>query len=360
MIFYIFVLVLVGGFLVAERSIELKTWNRNLTTSTVEHSLACRLCYIGAAIILIVVAGLRYYVGTDFGAYYKGYSTYADALWVRTVNLNEPGYSLIAAIARSVVDDPAAAIFLASLVTVGICAVVIFKNTNQTIYALLLYVFLGCWHGSFNGTRQYLAASVFFLGYPYLRDRKFWKYTIFVFLAFLCHKSAIVMIALYFVTDREVSVKNIFLLIVLCWVFIRSNESLFRIAEWVLEDSFAESDFTNSSVNLIRIMVACAPAVFFLFVYFKNGRPREGIFYINLMLVHAALTLITMNSPLLQRINIYTRTFQTIAIGESLKLLDKQTRKIVGTVILTLFAGFWLYEISVRSHMIPFHWVWER
>ena len=40
----------------------------------------------------------------------------------------------------------------------------------------MLYIFIGAWHGSFNGMRQYLAAAILFSGHRFIKERKFKEY----------------------------------------------------------------------------------------------------------------------------------------------------------------------------------------
>lgn len=326
----------------------------------VSHTASSKRLYIIAGMVLIFVSGLRYYVGTDFGAYYRQYGKYADSLWTRIINLDEPGYALIASIARLLADDGWMAIFLSSLMITGLILRQIYKHSDTLFLSVAFYIFLGCWHGSFNGTRQYLATAVCFCGLPYLLDRKFIPYCITVFLAFLCHKSAIIMVLLYFVVYREINFKNLLLTVVITWVVSITYEYLFTISSLILDDEASFNEFSLQSVSIIRIVVYAVPAVSFWLFLSRQELTKLDTFMGNLLTVFSALSIITMRSSFLQRIILYLTPFQTIAIPHMLRMIKGKTQQYVTVASFLLYAAFWAYDISVRSNMIPFRWIFER
>jgi len=257
-------------------------------------------------------------------------------------------------------DDGGFIIFLASLITIGLCILTIYRNCDELMLAILLYIFLGPWHGSFNGTRQYLATAVLFCGYRFLIDKKFLKYLLVVFLAFLCHKSAIVMIMLYPAVHRKVNFQNLLILVVAAWTVLNAYDRLFEFAGWIMEKEFGDTEFAQNSVNVIRIVVACAPAATFYLMIPAAKRGKDASKHLNIVIIHAILSVITMNSSLLQRVVLYTTVYQTLAIPRLFSYLDRSKRTFLLPATMCAYALFWMYEISVRSNMIPFKWIWER
>lgn len=324
------------------------------------HSRSSKALFTIAALVLIFVAGLRYYVGTDFGAYYRHYRKYAYTLWERVRTFDEPGYAVIAAVTTWTIDDGWLAIFLSSLLTIGLILSTIFKRSETLFFSLALYIFMGCWHGSFNGTRQYLATAVIMCGLPFLLERKFIPYCITVFLAFLCHRSAIIMIFLYFIVYREINFKNLLITIILTWIISIAYEYLFSITNFILDDEVSDSEFTTQSVSIIRIVVYSVPAAVFWLFLSRQELTRCDTFMGNLLTVFSALAIITMNSSFLQRIILYLVPFQSIAIPHMLGMIKGKTRQFASVFTIIFYAAFWAYDISVRSNMIPYRWIFER
>ena len=56
---------------------DYKTVDTTSTEKTI-HTSSTKIFFIFVAIVLIFVAGFRYYVGTDYGGYYNNYKHFAD------------------------------------------------------------------------------------------------------------------------------------------------------------------------------------------------------------------------------------------------------------------------------------------
>ena len=325
-----------------------------ISRGVVQHTSKTKVLFSIAILLLIAVGGLRYYVGADYGHYYRNAYLYARYWIERLKELNEPGFAIICKIASLVSDDGAYAIFLVELVTIGLAGRIILKYTDRLLLAISFFVFLGCWQASFNAVRQCLACSIVFCGWKYLRENKFWKYAIVVFIAYLCHKSAIIMIVPYFLVNRTITLKNIIILILTSVLVSYSYNRVFALTEALMgENAENVSTYLTARVNILRTLVALTPAIYFLLAYKRFD--KDSAFYMNLLLVHGALSVASSGSAYLALI--YTSPFCAIAIPEMTK--KDPNRKIVLPVMYLLFFAYWLVSLNSASN-IPFRWIWER
>ena len=89
-------------------------------------------------------------------------------------------------------------------------AVNFYRYTKNPFFALLVFEGL-MFFFTFTYLRQVLAAGVIWLSIPYVAQRNFKKYFLFVILATLIHNSAAYMILLYFIPRRKFEEKHIVL-----------------------------------------------------------------------------------------------------------------------------------------------------
>ena len=337
-------------------------YSEKLTSSgKAVHTSGTKVFIILTVVSLVFVAGFRYYVGTDYGGYYKLYNQYADALFFKLKTFDEPGYSVISAISRLFgATDGGLAVFLASAVTITLVVFTLVRNTDEIQYALLLYVFMGCWSGSFNGVRQTMAAAFLFAGFPFLRDKKLFKFLIFVFLAFLCHKSAILMIILFFIAHRNITLLNLVIMLVGVFIFLGSYNFLFQVAENVLDKSYNMDDiYLNTSVNIFRILVGVSPAIYFGVSLWNKEKTQIEEFHLNLLFAHASIYFVTLNSAYLARTAMYTAPFAVLSISELSKTINIKYRKVTMVGIIFLYFIFWLYEIYNSETLRNFTFIWQ-
>lgn len=327
----------------------------------VRHMGGAWFFFMHAALPLVLVAGLRYRVGTDFGAYYFGYQRYIDELAHAFRTLDEPGYGFIAWVATRFSNTGTAAVLSASIVTVGLALVVIYRNSEELLLPTVLLVLMGFWHGSFNGVRQYLAAAVLFCGYRALRERNLLGYLLTVFLAFLFHRSAVVMALMYFAVYREVNLRNSAILVAVCAVALYSYDQIFDMADVVMDKDYSmEESYTSTMVNRLRVLSACVPVALFLMNSWEKQLSHSQTFSLNIAIIHAAIRVVTMNSALLYRIGIYTTPFMVLAIPELLKGLPDKQRQVYGALLVIMYGIMWWYELSHSGSLNHFQWVWEQ
>lgn len=329
--------------------------------STYNHSKIALQLFVLSIAILIFVAGFRYYVGTDFGGYYNGYQRYANEFMDKLIEFDEPGFAFISWITVLIGGNGATTIFLSSLITITLFSITIYKYSDNLLFAILLYIFLGCWHGGFNGIRQYLAAAIVFFGFKYLIKRELLKYLICIFIAFLFHASASVMILAYFIAHRKVNFSNIMILVVASIVALYSFDKLLEIAGFILDNEYQLSnDYITNSVNILRVLAAVAPSVLFLIMYYGKNLTDYQNLCINLLIMNAVIWVSTSNSTYLARAGIYTAPFLIIAIPELLKGLTRKNRITITLIIILAYVYFWWYEVSNGSTLNNFQFVFVK
>lgn len=312
--------------------------------------------------ILFFVAGMRYKVGADYVAYYHGISLYGGGLHDALKTLDEPVLPLLATVLSWFTNDGAWFIFICSLVTMLCALLPVYKHTNDILFATMLFIFVGIWHGSFNGVRQFLAAAIVFSGHRLIYDKKLFKYSLVVFLAFCVHRSAIVMILPYFILNNRISVKNILLLVLGTLILSLNYDKIFEFVGFLKSEEMSIEDqgYYSNSVNILRVLVACAPAILALVLRPFRGQDREKDFYINTLVINGVAMIATSNSAYLARLGIYTNMFTPLALVKNTELENKVTEKMMRAGIILLFSIYWYVEISGSSTLRQFHWIWER
>lgn len=324
-----------------------------------EQPFAVKIFLFLTAAMLIFVAGCRYYVGTDYGAYYRGLKTYAPNLGKALRTFDEPGLPLVATIVGWFTDDGAYFIFACSLLTIGLYLITIYRNENSYLMTSLLFLFLP-WNGTFNGVRQYLASAVLFCGYRFIYEKKLWKWLLTVFLAASFHISAVVMVVLYFLLRNKVRFRNVLFLAVGTYLISANYDTLFSFIGFLKDTDMVQNSYATRSVSILRILVSCSPAIACLVLYYKKELTAEQTFYMNSLVVHASAMVASSNSAYLARIGIYTTPFVILALSKLFRTENKVLENVFRIGIIVLYAIFFFIEVSDSDALNNFQWIWER
>ncbi|WP_249594890.1 EpsG family protein [Peribacillus frigoritolerans] len=312
------------------------------------------------ASILVFVAGTRWGVGTDYWQYALNYNKYIETVGIAILNFDEPGIYLLAKISSLIYDDYTSMFFVSSAITISLIIRTISKYSNMFALSILLFIFMGFWHGSFNGIRQYLACAILFAGHRYIIDRKLIKYIFVVFAASAFHTTALVMFFLYFVPIKKIGIKQIILISIGSIALLYSYNFVFSFIEALRGRPVSSILYITNDVTVFRVAVMFAPILVYFFLTSKNKLDNNDMFYINLLFINAALMLGTSGSAYLARLSIYTNIFATLAFPRLLYIQDKYLEFIIRSLIIFLYAIFWYIDVSGSNTLSNFQWIFNR
>ena len=112
-------------------------------------------------------------------------------------SVSEVGFALLNLFVRFIFND-VIYVFIFSALLIVLPLWRFFKRSPYFLFAVYLYLVIGTYFEGFNIMRQMIASSLALGGYPYIRQRNFWKYCLWVLLASSFHTTALAMIPAYF------------------------------------------------------------------------------------------------------------------------------------------------------------------
>lgn len=181
----------------------------------------------------------------------------------------EPVYGLINDLIAFFTPNRYIFILVYTLLLYTIYAVNFYRYTKNPFFALLIFEGL-MFFFTFTYLRQVLAAGVIWLSIPYVAQRNFKKYLLFVILATLIHNSAAYMILLYFMPRRKFE-KNRIILFMFTLLLIGISgvtKFIFSISGDII-DNAKIAGYANTAEFGFRIEYVIE-SVLFLFILLTN------------------------------------------------------------------------------------------
>lgn len=152
------------------------------------------LSYWAFFVILVLIAGLRFRIGTDSIVYESYYENVPPVWELFSFNFDstrfEPGFLVFASIPRSFSSDFMWLQFMESIVINLVVFWFILKNTPHRFLCLLLYYVILYFNLNMQVMREALAVAAFLLAWPFFRDGKWVWYYCLAFISFAMHTSA--------------------------------------------------------------------------------------------------------------------------------------------------------------------------
>lgn len=317
-------------------------------------------CLLVTTVTLISIAGFRYHVGSDYKSYAELYYQYIKTPVRDLFTLNEPVFPVVGFLCGKVASTSALFFLIMSIFTVGTILVSTYLESPDFLFVTLMFIFTGCWHGTFNGMRQYLAIAIIYAGRDYIFDRKFLNYCIVCFGAFLCHKSALVAIALYFIYSDEIKVSRIVEVVFGSVLILFSYGTVFRVIGWMNQEEFLVTDYATASVSFFRVAVGVVPGILATYYAFKKDLDEEQRFYFYLLLANAAVKLATGQSAYLARFAMYTGIFVPLGLNSITKATDEKYYTFFRRLIIFLYFVYWLYDVFNSSTLSHYEFIFGR
>lgn len=326
--------------------------------NAIQYDISGEIAIFVCSAILIFIAGFRYYVGTDYGNYFVRYAYYRDH-WIDYLRaFNEPGIKVIAKFGSLIYDSAVTMFVIAALLTVGLCVWTIKKYSIDFCFSMLIYLLAGCYGGCFNGVRQFLAMSIIFAGHRFIYEKKLIKYVFVIILAMSFHKTAIIMLPVYFIAGKGINFKTITATMIGS-IVVRYSYDVLLSGMSFLRGAEVSSNFTYAmtAVNPLRIAVTFAP----LLVVFvgKNSnalQDNETQFYVMFAIINAAISFATAQSAYLARATIFTEIYSTLMYPRLVKVFDRKSKKAATTIICIFFLIYWIISIRATGGA-EFRWV---
>ena len=309
--------------------------------------------------LLAFVAAFRYWVGTDFRSYYRT-SGWAEKF--SHGDYSDPGFTLFAMFSSFLFQGKNGALTIcAAIITAALFVFTIIKRSENITISLLLFIFVGCFTGMFNGVRQYLATAILFAGFHFVQEKKLLKWAVVVAIATTIHVTAILMFFVYFACNVKCNWITITAYFIFAIIMLYLYEPLFNLVGALKQEEIdTDIEAITRQVNILRVLVQCVPFMMFFFVgQDKINEDVDCRVLFNVCLLNAALAIASVNSVYFARFYIYTMCFQTLMYPTVLSKVSKNDRSIFIALLLFFYGIFWLYETTKSSSLNNFQWIFK-
>lgn len=323
-------------------------------------------CFVYNSLILILIflASFRGGFTSDYDNYVKLFNIFKDYSFKEVIlhglyGYPELGYLLWQFIVNRLTNSTIALFTSCSVLIVLAHGGMIKKYSDDVILGLFLFLEVGNFYTSFNIMRQIMAASISLFGTRYLIDRKLRSYLFVVFLASSFHKTALVLIPVYFVVYSDISINSIIrycVLILLIWI---STELIVGVIH-----RYAYSDYTYGMGYLsgygwknmvVPFSVSCfgvhnvlskKPAI-------SNADATDIVFF-NLSLLNMVFVVLGLRMMMFDRFSSFFSTYAIILASNGVAK-NERSRRLFGFIVCILLV---IYGY-VAKDAYPYSFFWE-
>ena len=156
-----------------------------------------------------------------------------------------------------------------------ICYYNVFFKYSTNIYISVLLLLLLPFNQSLFVIRQHLSIAVLLLSYPYIINRKLYKFLLIVFIAFILHNSSLIFIPIYFLYGIKSYKKYISVVILTTVFFLFLFKYIFSLIGYNIDRYVGYTFFTSFASSIKALTMLTILIIYILFL--KKEIFREGM-----------------------------------------------------------------------------------
>lgn len=310
---------------------------------------------------VIIFAGLRSGVAdtpvyiSQFEGFPIGFSGIGELL----KDSDEPGFLLFSVFIKTYIStDYNVWLFIIAAIS-GISILIGFYEYSSN-FALSCFIFIASsqFTWMFNGIRQYMVVCILFACMSFIYKGKTLNYIILVILLSTIHKTAIVMIPIYFIVSGEPwNKKTLFIifLIIFCIIF---SHNVLNIFDSIMQESdyavgYNEFKQDDDGVNIFTILISLIPVLlsFFARDILKDKYTPQIKISINMSIITVCIYIIskiTRSGILVGRMGTYFSIYNFILLPWLLdNIFKKNERRLIKYVMIICYIALFYYQMEI-------------
>jgi len=273
-------------------------------------------------------------VGIDLSNYIQELESAKKLPWAHVFELEgEWGWFIYKKLFVSLFSDPRLFIILCAFLTVVPISLVYYKEAENPLIVIALFVTVAPFTMIFSGLRQSIAMAIGVLAFSSIKNKKFIRYILCVAIAFCFHTSAFVLLfmPLYFL---KLNKKSIWVVAVLALIIFIFRAEIFTLLVGLLPESYQESG-TLTDTGAYRTLVLLLIFVVYSFIIPSDKLLNNEDYGLRtLMALSVIFQIFATINQLAMRFNYYFLLLIPITMS---RIVNRATKENEGLVLLSIF-----------------------
>lgn len=336
-------------------------YQKKILKSSKVFSFSNRIAMILVIFFPVLIASIRYEVGTDFFNYYFYFFTIRNySIFDILFNEADPLYGILNKFADLFFGDAWGIFFLSSFFTLFITlkALEHYRKVISISFALLIYycLFYGL---TLNIVRQMIAVAIVFYCYIYIIEKQPFKYIIGLLIASLFHISSLFLLPLYFLKNSTgFKYKQILFLMII----LTSPIYVYLVTIFMLNleiSKFATSYSFDFSTGGIGFLIWILPTLIPIFIFKKRALSIEPKYepLFSIYLLQIPLSYLGYFSVHASRMAYYSSIVEVVLIPLIIRCLPNRSNKILVAVYFVfwyIFKFIFQFFINGGAEIFPY------
>ena len=312
-------------------------------------------------IFLLLLCFRHETVGTDILGYKELAKSVTNMDFAKIISKNsEPVYFLICKIVSLFTENYQIVLVVCAVISIIPLWIFYHKEADSAYLAIVLFATVAPFSMFFSGLRQAMAIALAIPLWYLAKNKKFVWFLIVLFIAYLCHQSAVFMILIYpFYHIRITLLRTILALPCIAVAFLFNNQIfsiLLRLVGGEYAEKYGEESQGTGAYTILILLVIFAIYCFVIPDEKKMDQDTRAMR--NILLLAVCIQMFAPVHTLAMRVNYYFLIFIPVLISRIPKLSTKafsQLATLSVAVMSVFFAGYFVYNAYYSADILEIY-----
>lgn len=320
---------------------------------------------ITVSVILIMISGFRGDFTVDYSNYrflFDYYKKFAITDFYNYKIDQEIGYFLLNKIVQIYTNKFVYLNILISIIIITLFSIQIKKDSKNYYLSIILFVNLGQYYTSFNIMRQILAVAIVFSAskFLYKKSRKtIYIYSIIILLASLIHKSALIMLIFYFLSNIRISKKKLIVIFIGVFIILINTKKILNVLQKYFYSNYHSNAYGMTGLNFNNIVVPVLLFGFIICFYKKISKSKDKKINIwfNASIMYVFFKITGTQIEMIERFSNYFNPYILLLVPYLIEQIKDKKIKIILIILITLGCVSFNYITLKGTGYDPFYFI---
>lgn len=334
----------------------------DLNSNSVEAKKSKRNYIIICGVILFLFLAFRSHLigSTDTKNYYNMMKRAISASSWKNYYIEdgvETGFQFFVFLLSRIFKNPQWIIIISTGIYIVSTCIFIYKNSDNVVLSVVMYITLGLMDFQMQGMRQAIAMSICLFAFEFAKNKRFVPFLLTCLLATQMHISSMTFVVVYFVLNMRNRPFKALLMVVASIVLLLSSELIVNIG-----NNAFDMDYNTVTVKSGGVIAVLIYVLILTFPFFINNDARKdddimNLFYFTILGFVCYLMRYT-GTIIAERISFYFMFGQILLLPKALKRLVINEREIIKLIVCILSIALFAYRL-IGSDLLPFEFFWN-
>ena len=319
---------------------------------------------IVCGIVLVLFIGLRNkYLGSEDSLNYYNHMRQAllTSSWSSYYNDTgfETGFQFFVFSLSRIFTSPQMLFVVTSIIYISSISYCIYKNSDNIVMSLVIYITLGMMQFQMQGMRQAIAMSICLFAFEVAKQKKLIPFILLILLASLFHRTAIVFFVCYLVVYLPYNLGVVSIFSVGALLLFANSKYITQIANTIFESEYTRTldsgGFVATAIYVIILVMAML--IHRKALYKKENKTQTTIFYVT-FIAFINYVMRYFGVGISERISFYFMFGQTLLLPNTITNISKDYKKATTIGVYVMCILLFLYRLH-GSEFVPYQFFWQ-